>query len=113
MMSLIIFWISTGYVKGVNRPVYSPIPSKFVASDLGISRLELLETFTDWITVDKPPDFYHRIEDKKYTRIFYNPHVFYLDGSISLSRPWGNHWRGLGSYSYQFTVEPVIHEASL
>ncbi len=105
------FWIVTGYEKDVMRVIFTPIANKLVASDLEIDQWKLNDLLSQWINLGKPKQrTLLKISDKKYLHILYSPGVYYLDGSISLSRPWGNHYRGIGKYHYVFSVEPIFEE---
>jgi hypothetical protein len=107
---LIQFWRMGSYDKEFDLPSFYSEPSKLIAQRLEVTPKELFYAFETWDFQGQPKgESLYKIHDKKYIRIYYAPDVFYLDGSVSLVRPWGNHWRGLGSYNFMWSAEPVIN----
>jgi hypothetical protein len=107
MKGIILFWRYGGWMEGEERPFQLLVGSKRVCEDLGVSIGSMRNAFEAWAREGCEENFRYEVEPKKWIRIFYNPDFMVLDGSVSVVRPWGNHWRGIGERSYSFSIEAI------
>lgn len=111
MSFTVSFWRFGGWREGEDKPFYQSRPSSDIYDELDISKMDLFGAFQSWINDGSPQGAYkHKINDKKYIRLYHDPETFNLDGSLSITRPWGNHWRRLSSSHISYTLDPVLKE---